>query len=214
MLTSRKAIYNVISPGWFVTPVYGNNHFTFESALYWFSLPITILLSLLARYIYKSVRMGYFPDDVDIIRYHRKFNPGAELRQEPSDENVYLGQSSTRRPESAASRSMRRTDSIASSLPPHGRPSMADLRSGSRTDMSTGVTSQHRGFDFSMEERGVAIQRMQTNLSERRMSSRHLPEPAPTKSKLAQKLTLPRSFMRRKSNAAATQPTGSQQPPS
>lgn len=45
----------------------------------------------------------------------------------------------------------------------------------SRTDMSTGVRSVHRGFDFATEEDGVAMRRMQSNLSERRQSSRHLP---------------------------------------
>jgi phospholipid-translocating ATPase len=38
--------------------------------------------------------------------------------------------------------------------------------------MSTGIRSVHRGFDFSMEEGGIAMRRMQTNLSERRQSSR------------------------------------------
>ncbi len=42
-----------------------------------------------------------------------------------------------------------------------------DIRSASRTDMSTGMTSAERGFDFVTEERGVVIQRMQTNLSQR-----------------------------------------------
>ena len=40
--------------------------------------------------------------------------------------------------------------------------------------MSTGIRSVHRGFDFSQEEGGVAIRRIQTNLSERRQSSRNL----------------------------------------
>lgn len=42
-----------------------------------------------------------------------------------------------------------------------------DVRSASRVDMSTGLTSVERGFDFATEERGVVVQRMQTNLSER-----------------------------------------------
>ena len=40
--------------------------------------------------------------------------------------------------------------------------------------MSTGLRSVHRGFDFSTEEGGVAMQRMQTNLSERRLSGMNL----------------------------------------
>lgn len=41
--------------------------------------------------------------------------------------------------------------------------------------MATGLVSTDRGFDFATEERGVAMRRMQSNLSERRVaSSRHL----------------------------------------
>lgn len=49
------------------------------------------------------------------------------------------------------------------------RPSLVDRR-GSRTDMATGIRGVHRGFDFATEERGVTIQRIQTDLSERRLS--------------------------------------------
>ncbi|KAF6763732.1 phospholipid-translocating ATPase [Ephemerocybe angulata] len=182
------AIYNAISPGWFVTPVWGNNHFLFESAYYWLAMPLTILISLLPRYIYKALKTGYFPDDVDSIRVVRKYSPGTNLRREVSEEEAnYYALGAIRRPESVAS---------IATLP---RPSMSGF-GASRTDMSTGVTSQHRGFDFSMEEGGVAIQRMQTNLSERRQSSMHLPQ-EPTRSRLAKKLTFGKSFGRRKSNA-------------
>lgn len=38
--------------------------------------------------------------------------------------------------------------------------------------MATGARGVHRGFDFAQEEGGVAIQRIQTNLSERRSERR------------------------------------------
>ncbi|KAJ3528331.1 hypothetical protein NMY22_g9457 [Coprinellus aureogranulatus] len=189
------AIYNLIAPGWFVTPVYGNNHFLFESAYYWLCLPLTVLLCLLPRYLYKALKMGYFPDDIDIIRYMRKFNPGQDLRQESYEEFDRHPLAQLRRPASVASRSVRRES--MSSLPAQVRPS-GEFRGASRTDMSTGVTSQHRGFDFSMEEGGVAIQRMQTNLSERRMSRQSLPQSTPAKRGLGKKLTLPKSLRRKK----------------
>lgn len=50
-----------------------------------------------------------------------------------------------------------------------------DVRAASRTDMSTGIVSIDRGFDFATEEHGVAMHRMQTNLSERRASNQKLP---------------------------------------
>lgn len=57
-----------------------------------------------------------------------------------------------------------------------GLHSSVDIRSASRTDMSTGIRSVHRGFDFATEEGGVAMSRMQSHLSERRTSSRNLSE--------------------------------------
>lgn len=44
---------------------------------------------------------------------------------------------------------------------PLGRPSMQ----GSHIDMSTGLRSQSRGYSFAQEENGVAMRRMQSNLS-------------------------------------------------
>ncbi|TFK30277.1 phospholipid-translocating ATPase [Coprinopsis marcescibilis] len=186
-------VYNSISPGWFVTPVYGNNVILFRSAFFWLSLPITILLCLLPRYVYKAYKACYYPDDIDIIRHVRKLDPKADLRYAMEEQTQQAhALAPLRRPASVASRTTSRAESIAT-LP--GRPSV-DLRSASRTDMSTGVTSQYRGFDFSMEEGGVAIQRMQTNLSERRQSRTQLPAPeSPNKRR---KLTLPRSFLRLK----------------
>jgi phospholipid-translocating ATPase len=61
--------------------------------------------------------------------------------------------------------------SSRSSVPAHPR-APVDPRSTSRTDMATGLRSVHRGFDFATEENGVAMRRMQTNLSEVRASSR------------------------------------------
>lgn len=49
------------------------------------------------------------------------------------------------------------------------------LRCASRTDTSTGIRFVPRGLDLTTEEGGVAVRRMQTNLSEWRQSSRNLP---------------------------------------
>lgn len=79
-----------------------------------------------------------------------------------------------------------------------------DLRSASRTDMSTGVRSVHRGFDFATEEHGVAMRRMQSNLSERRQSSRNLATQATRSRKgtLVHVLSLPRNLLRKKGSHA------------
>jgi hypothetical protein len=46
--------------------------------------------------------------------------------------------------------------------------------------MSTGIVSTDRGFNFSAEEGGVAMKRMQSNLSERRIQSNRSLQKLPT----------------------------------
>ncbi|KXN91421.1 Phospholipid-transporting ATPase DNF1 [Leucoagaricus sp. SymC.cos] len=188
------AIYNVISPGWFVTPVYGNNDFLFRSAYFWFAFPLVVILALLPRYLAKAYKAVYHSNDIDIIRYIRKKDPQCDFSHEaayPSPFGAFPA-----RPSSALSHT--RTESVAS-MP---RPSM-DLRSASRTDMSTGARSVYRGFDFSTEENGVAMRRLQSNLSERRTSSRNvnvLPSEAIPEKKRSNVFTAGKSFLRKKAS--------------
>ncbi|EPQ57895.1 phospholipid-translocating P-type ATPase [Gloeophyllum trabeum ATCC 11539] len=156
LVWAYTGIYSIISPGWFSVPVYGNDHYLFHSALFWFGVLLTVLLSLAPRYVAKAYKFGFNPDDVSIMRWALKNDPHLDL--EAIHRSYGLG--SMRRPVSRAS-----SMSNLSVRPP---PSV-DAR-GSRTDMSTGMRSTHRGFDFATEERGVAIRRMQSNLSERRQS--------------------------------------------
>ncbi|KAJ7080403.1 hypothetical protein B0H15DRAFT_1025227 [Mycena belliarum] len=161
LIWGYTAIYSLISPGWISTPVFGNYYFLFRSAYFWLCLPLTILLALAPRYIARAVAFGFHPTDVDIVRWIMRADPGRDISTD-------LGRAPAlaalkRAPSHASSRSsLRRT-----------RPSL-DLRNASRTDMSTGLRSMHRGFNFSTEENGVAMRRMQSNLSEMRQSSRHL----------------------------------------
>lgn len=76
-----------------------------------------------------------------------------------------------------------------------------DVRAASRTDMATGIVSIDRGFDFATEEHGVAMRRMQSNLSERRASNRNLPQPAQSrkgKETLSHVFSLRRGLIRKK----------------
>lgn len=160
----HQGIYASISPGWISTPIYGNNHFLFESAYFWLCILFTVVLALTPRYVAKAIKFGYFPDDLDIMRYNRKVYPNRDLAH---DAFIPGGLAGLRNNDS---RSTQATDA----LDRPSRPPM-DPRLGSRTDMSTGMRSVHRGFDFTQEEGGVAIRRMQTNLSEVRQSNLHLP---------------------------------------
>ncbi|KAJ7143107.1 phospholipid-translocating ATPase [Mycena crocata] len=164
------AIYSIISPGWFHTPVFGNDHYLFRSAYFWLCLPLTVFLALAPRYLLKAWAFGFRPNDIDILRWILREEPGRDI---DNDAQLGGGLAKLRRSPSNLSRVSRVTSrSSVGSMPP-ARPSV-DLRSASRTDMSTGLRSVHRGFDFATEENGVAMQRMQTNLSEMRQSSRNL----------------------------------------
>ena len=123
------------------------------------------------------------PNDIDIVRWNRKLDPDRDLGH---DAYFAAPIAAMRR-----SRSRRSTSTRRSTSRPRSRPvsiashadSVATLDrrlpteplTGSRTDMSTGMRSVHRGFDFATEEGGVAMRRMQSNLSEQRQSRRSLP---------------------------------------
>jgi len=140
---------------------------------------LTIFLSLLPRYLYKSVRFMFFPTDFDILRWIKKTDPHKDFAADPS-----LGGKLKARHEGTESQFDPESDnrSINSSINhprrsfQSSRPNIRDdWRSGSRTDMSTGLSVANRGFNFSAEEGGIAIRRTQTNLSERyleRLNSR------------------------------------------
>jgi phospholipid-translocating ATPase len=147
------AIYSLISPGWFSTAVFGNDHFLFRSPIFWFGLPITVLLALLPRYLYMAWNFGFNPNDLDILNWNYKLKPNMDLIHETylhlGEEEEARGQATPMTPHSAASGG------------PLGRPSMQ----ASQIDMSTGLRSQSRGYNFAQEENGVAMRRMQSNLS-------------------------------------------------
>ncbi|PFH51681.1 hypothetical protein AMATHDRAFT_141942 [Amanita thiersii Skay4041] len=198
LLWVYTAIYNTISPGWFVTPVFGNNTFLFHSAYFWLCLPLTVCLALLPRYISKAYKFGFAPDDIDILRYVCKKEPERDITRgaNPPSPHPLSGC----RPSTSAATALRRASRASSLVSVPGRPSM-DLRSASRTDMSTGERSVHRGFDFSTEENGVAMRRMQSNLSER-YASQQQQQPkskfALRKDTLTHMLSVRRGFLKKK----------------
>ncbi|THH12000.1 hypothetical protein EW145_g295 [Phellinidium pouzarii] len=147
LIWAYTAIYSIIAPGLLYVPVFGNDHYLFHSAIFWLVLPLTICLSLLPRYVMKAYAFNFDATDIDKLRWVRKNDSSRRTREE------LIGELPIKRNTMAA----------------YGgsRPSLVDRR-GSRTDMATGARGVHRGFDFAQEEGGVAIQRIQTNLSERR----------------------------------------------
>jgi len=146
-------VYSDISPGWFYVTVFGNNRFLFRSPYFWFCCIFVFFLCLLPRYIAKAVRLIYWSEDLDVLRYIKKYNPDLNVATHP-----LLGGHWQRNQDTSRDSAERRTDRPFI----YSRPSM-----GSRTDMATGLQTIHRGFDFATEENGISIRRIQSNLSDR-----------------------------------------------
>ena len=111
--------------------------------------------------------MLYYPNDIDIMRVVRKKQPTVDLTTHP-----LIGQrwdeDGTLRPLDEDAEAQPSAYPLENRRDP-ATASQASLNrlAGQRTDMSTGLPmSPARGFDFSQEEGGVAIRRMQTGLSE------------------------------------------------
>ncbi|OSX66767.1 hypothetical protein POSPLADRAFT_1044103 [Postia placenta MAD-698-R-SB12] len=139
-------VYSAITPGWFSTPIYGNDAYLWPSAYFWFCILLTVVLALLQRYLCKWYKFAFYPADVDRVRWLHKIYPNRDFSQYKETDLQGLRRSASQRSTAMAKRPFAHF-------------------AGSHTDMSTGMRSQHRGFDFATEENGVALQRMQTNLS-------------------------------------------------
>ncbi|KAJ7781318.1 phospholipid-translocating ATPase [Mycena metata] len=200
------AIYSIISPGYAVTVLYGNDHYVLQSAYFWLCILLTFFLAFTPRYIAKAWNFGYNPSDVDILRWTSQKHPNRDLTNDPTIQRRGLGAMKRPRPTSlAASHASRRTSRTGSIMTLDQRRMSIDPRSASRTDMATGLVSVDRGFDFATEENGVAMRRMQSNLSEVRSSSRNLPLPTERKGKLSLRKGL-KSLTRRRVLSSETGP--------
>ncbi|CCL98771.1 uncharacterized protein FIBRA_00776 [Fibroporia radiculosa] len=175
------AVYSAITPGWFATPVYGNDHYLWPSAYFWFCIFLTVILALLPRYLCKAYKLAFDTSDVDRVRWKHKLDSHHDFSQYRADRQLKKSPLSRR----------------SSSRPPY------NLLAGSHTDMSTGLRSQGRGFDFATEENGVALQRMQTNLSERPARPRFSLRRKNRNGPLLPSFSLPRSLRRKKANRGA-----------
>ncbi|ORY23821.1 putative phospholipid-translocating ATPase [Naematelia encephala] len=184
------AIYSIIPPSSFYTGVYGNDVFLFRSAAFWFGFPFVIVISLLPRYLLKTFKQNVRPNDVELMRLVRKFQPTVDLERHPmlgGKLSEKAGGGNAHMDDDAAI-SVTEVDARGAGIPMTqlesglgsqsgyaSRPSIERYSAarGSAVDMSTGLTREpSRGFDFTTEEGGVAIQRMQSRLSEISETSR------------------------------------------
>jgi phospholipid-translocating ATPase len=104
------------------------------------------------------MKLIYWPDDLDILRVIKKYNPELDIAKHP-----LLGGHWQSAQVSAQSDSEEQPAQHRPTV--YSRPSL-----GSRTDMATGTQYVHRGFDFATEEDGVSMRRIQSNLSSRHVT--------------------------------------------
>ena len=113
---------------------------------------LVITLALLPRYIYKAYKFAYHPTDLDMARWISKQDPSHDFSK---DKNGAL--SRLQRPPSRKE------------IKRHSLQERSAAFHASRTDMATGLRTINRGFSFATEESGVAMQRMQSHLSDRHL---------------------------------------------
>lgn len=133
---------------------------------------------MLPRYVAKACRVLYTPNDIDILRIVHKKHPDMDLEHDPLLGGRWTSDGVLKPYEDIDKTTLRRRhasraeeDLYPMQQRTPTRPSLPG-NVGSRTDMSTGLPMTDRGFDFSTEEGGVAIRRIQTNLSEHHDPSR------------------------------------------
>jgi len=172
------AVYSAIPPSAFAVPVYGNDYYLFRSAYYWFGILLTFFVALLPRYVAKACRVLYMPNDIDTLRIVHKQHPEIDLEHDPLLGGRWSSDGILRPYEDIDGTLLRPRHSKRASraeedlYPMQQRSTPRPSLQGNRTDMSTGLPITDRGFDFSTEEGGVAIRRIQTNLSEHHDPSR------------------------------------------
>ncbi|KAG6908762.1 hypothetical protein DXG01_003374 [Tephrocybe rancida] len=202
-------IYSVLTPGYSVTNLYGSYYILFTSAYFWLCIPITFFLSLAPRFIARAWKFGYTPDDLDTMRYLSKYEPNHDFTHDVHISHL----KGLRRPASAASQRASSRLQLNESVPSLSQSRRAsrmsvDLRAASRTDLATGMVSRDHGFDFAQEEGGVAMRRMQSNLSERRASRQQMNTPRPSskgKETLSHMFSLRRGLRKKKSTKQPTE---------
>lgn len=184
--------------------MFGNNEFLWPSAYFWFSIALTFLVAMAPRYLYKSYKFIFNPNDLDILRWAKKIDPNRDF----SKDARMGGQLDHLKPppRSGISSALGSTVPSRRSTFDGERQAAPSLRTASRTDMSTGLRSTHRGFGFAVEEGGPAMRRLQSNLSAPRPSesSLHQGLGATTKQKLSF-ASLRKSLKKRRPRTTSTE---------
>lgn len=141
------AVYSAIKPGWIWTYVYGNNHFLWPSAYWWFGILFTVVLSLIPHFLYKHYQEMFQPTDLQLLRFIDRRDPNHDFLAD--DQMPYKRESEkyVDEPPKEGNLPLERVKSEALSIP--ARPSIMRSRTSLTHDMATGQLSPlDRGFNF------------------------------------------------------------------
>lgn len=146
-------IYAAFHPKTMWTYSWGNNHLLYDSAYFWFCGVLTILLSLLPRFVWKVGKSVLAPTDVDICRYIHKLDPNHDFVHDPAMPGLRALQAygaGISAPAGATpTGGVGAGDGVALALRP-----MSSRASSVHYDMLTGTARPNRGYSFSQEEVG------------------------------------------------------------
>lgn len=190
----------------------GNDTYLFPSAYYWFCILLTFCIAMLPRYLAKFYRLLYRPNDIDILRIVRKQHPNLDMVHHPLIAGHFANASHSRHPSMEGYRDPEFEEGTELRRPNMPAASGSHAPMGRRTDMSTGLQlTPSRGFDFSTEEGGVAIRRIQTGLSERHQEGVTGPSHPPARKRTRGSIhlfpALARSMRRKVRSSASDRPT-------
>ncbi|CDZ96254.1 phospholipid-translocating atpase [Phaffia rhodozyma] len=175
LLWSFVAVYSALPPNLLITYSYGNNHYLFHSALFWFGTIFVSVIGLLPKYLLNTISQMYRPTDIDIMRAVRKQDKGINVADHPALGARKAAFENAAEPEEEYPASNRR--SVArDNVEANPRESMTSMRplnrtatTGSQIDMATGRVTPGggSGYNFAAEEGGgvAGLRRSQSRLS-------------------------------------------------
>ncbi|PWN45004.1 phospholipid-translocating P-type ATPase [Ceraceosorus guamensis] len=147
-------IYAALPPTLNWSYSYGNNHYLYYSAYYWFAGFLTVFLCIIPRIILRHVREVYYPHDMQVLRAIDKYDPkhdyihdpGMPARRAAEEYGVALPEAA---PHSAAYGGQ---GDVEASYPMHALQPTQSRASSTHYDMLTGEQRPGRGYGFSASD--------------------------------------------------------------
>ncbi|WAR60037.1 hypothetical protein PtB15_11B679 [Puccinia triticina] len=154
------AVYSAVKPDENWTTVYGNNKFIWPAPCFWFALILSIVASLLPRYLLNYYQSTYHPTDIQILKEVDRRDPGMDFRvddrinctrQRNSDDEETRSRCGPRDKEPANTEKDEKHHSelYADSYVNISKAELRRSRNSFTLDMATGQSSSvERGFNF------------------------------------------------------------------